>query len=117
MLRDEHRDRKEEPSGMLTMQMLLHQLRSRVSILDAKGGIYGSDGLGCLLASRWCSVCDLCFCVWILFYCHFKSRLVPPPDLDLLAAVLDDFRAMVLRGNSQTITSVLGMLVRFPSDP
>jgi hypothetical protein len=117
MLRDEHRHRKEGPSGMLTMRLVLHQMRSRASILDAKGGVYGSDGLELLLKSRRRSVWHLCFCVWILFYCHFKSRFLPPPDPHLVAGALDDFRSIDLRGNLQTITSGLDMVFRFPWDP
>jgi hypothetical protein len=53
-----------------------------------------------------------------VLYCHFNPRLLPPPDLDLLAGVLDDFRSMVLRGNYQTIRSVpdvpCHMFFRFP---
>jgi hypothetical protein len=85
--------------------------------LDAKGGVYGSDGVELLLKSRRCSVWHLCFCVWILFYCHFKSDFLPPPDLDLLAGVLDDFRSIFLRRNFQTIPSVLDMVFRFAWDP
>jgi hypothetical protein len=71
---------------MLTMQLLLHQMKSRASILDTKGGAYGSDGLAFLLKSPRCSVRYLRFCVWILFYCHLKSRLLPTPAIDLVAA-------------------------------
>jgi hypothetical protein len=56
-----------------------------------------------LLKSRRWSVWHLGFNDWIPFAGHFKSRFLLVPDLDLLAGVLEDFRSMLLRGNSQTV--------------
>jgi hypothetical protein len=76
MLQDEHRRRKDETSDMLIMHLLLHQMKSGASILDAKGGVGGSEGLG-ILWKTCNSACVFSFIMTFIAILNLVCFLLP----------------------------------------